>query len=128
MSARAPALDAATLSALVPMCEQAAGRWPTEFPEQSKEFAELGRELAIALHERAHAATPSEPPEVVGEWRAVAIEVCKKAALADPDWFCHYWRGVVRQGVRPPIEITRLLVALDVLRPITERLRMPVAE
>ena len=109
---RAPALKA-----VISLCEQAAERWPEEFPGRSSAFVETGRGLAGAVNGQAHQTGPTGSAQTVAEWQKVALEFCQRVALVAPDWFCHYWRGVVRGGVRPPSEITQVLLGLDFLRP-----------
>jgi hypothetical protein len=101
----------AACKAVAGLCEQAVGLWPEQFPARSAVFVGETRKAA------------GVDPEGHEEWQRAAVEVCRQAASVDPDWFCQYWRSVVRSGVRPPAAVTRMLVALDFLRPQGHRSR-----
>jgi hypothetical protein len=102
---RGPQWGPETCRAVIGFCEQAMGLWPEQFPARFGSFVDMSRKLFGAA------------PEERDEWQRLAAEICRQAASVDPDWFCRYWRGVVRRGVRPPTDVTRVLVGLDFLRP-----------
>lgn len=112
---RGPAWAPAACQAVASLCEQAIGAWPEQFPERSASIVVRGRGL-----------TSADADQRQG-WQRSVLEICRHAASLDPDWFCHYWRGVVRGGVRPPAEVTRILVGMDFLRPPGTRSRSTAA-
>lgn len=109
VDAAAPARDLdwrpAAGKAVASLCEEAVGRWPERFPARSAAIVGMGRSLSSAN------------PGQRREWQRIAADVCRQVAVVDPDWFCRFWRAVVRGGVRPPAEVTQILVGLDFLRP-----------
>jgi hypothetical protein len=105
--------EAASLYSLLPILEQATDRWPDKFPEEIVPFIEMGHGLAQALHDGVHVAGPTPPPDLVGDWRAAAVETCKVIALVDPDWFNEHWHGVLKRGQSLPTGIARMLVTIQ---------------
>lgn len=110
---RDPEWGPETYRAVIGLCEQAIGQWPEQFPARFASFVDMGRKL------------PGAAPAERHEWQRLAADCCRQAAAVDPDWFCRYWRQVVRRGVRPPADVTRVLVGLDFLRPPGARTRTP---
>lgn len=104
-----------TCQAVASLCEQAIVQWPEQFPERSATVVVGGRGLTGAEADQRR------------RWQRSVLEICRQAASVDPDWFCQYWRGVVRSGVRPPAEVTRMLVGMDFLRPPGSRSRSSAA-
>ncbi|MDE3086524.1 MAG: hypothetical protein KGJ77_07130 [Acidobacteriota bacterium] len=102
-----------TCRAVIGLCEDAMGRWPEQFPTRFASLVDMSRRL------------PGAAPAERHEWQRLAADLCRQAATVDPDWFCRYWRQVVRRGVRPPADVTRVLVGLDFLRPPGTRTRAP---
>jgi len=113
--------DAAVLYAFGPVFDRATKLWPDQFPAEFFTFAEMGQGLAGLVHERAHCVGPTQVSgQVIREWRAAAVESCEGVALVDPEWFRTYWRAVEARGLKLPIGIIQMLLAIGKARRNTQ--------